>query len=307
VGGGRHTENLDLVPLRVVSTEPTSLSVVIPTRDGSQLELDLDSVAAQVAVVGGEIVVVDGRGVTSPENGVVRWIGCPDDDLYRLRATAIGAATGAVVAIGEDHVVPRPDWPMAVLRAHAEHPDAPAISGCLANGSTHTCAGRANFLAFAASFSIEMADTRATRPPPSSTLSFKRDALTDVKDRPGELEGALIPELFERGALVRDKRVVVDNHQDHGIVWSIRNAFWSARSSYGATSRHQTPRQRRKVARWALIHVAPGLCREAKAAARPLNARFRDLVVVAAIATAAALGAAIGALFGPGRAPNRVA
>jgi hypothetical protein len=293
--------------LRIVSKEPKSLSVVIPTRDGSQLGRHLESLAAQVDAVGGEVVVVDGRGVTNPENGVVRWIGCQDDDLYRLRATAIDAARGAVVAISEDHVIPRPDWPMAVLRAHADHPGAPAISGCLANGTTRTCAGRANFLAFAASFSIEMADVQPERPPPSSTLSFKRAALADVKGRPGELEGVLIPELFERGALVRDKRVVVDHYQDHGIVWSIRNAFWSARASYGATSRHQTPQHRRKVARWALTHVAPGLWREAKAAARPLNASLADLGVVAVIATAAALGAVMGSLFGPGRASHRVA
>jgi hypothetical protein len=281
--------------------------VVIPTRDGSRLDALLAQLVPEVDAVGGEIIVVDGQGVTAPEDGVVRWIGCQDDDLYRLRATAIGAARGAVVAIGEDHVIPRPEWPMAVLRAHADHPNAPAISGCLANGTTRTCAGRANFLAFAASSSIEMADVQPARPPPSSTLSFKRAALADVKGRPGELEGVLIPELFERGALVRDKRVVVDHYQDHGIVWSIRNAFWSARASYGATSRHQTPQQQRKVARWALTHVAPGLWREARVAARPLDARLPDLVVVAAIATAAALGAAIGSLFGPGNAQNRVA
>lgn len=101
-----------------------------------------------------------------------------------------------------------------------------------------------------------MADTPARRPPPCSTLSFKREVLAGVEDRPGIFEAELIPELFTRGTIVRDKRVVVDHHQDHGIVWSIRNAGWSGRAPFGYLSRQQTPQQRRRAARQTFFHLA---------------------------------------------------
>src|SRR5262249_45304077 len=147
---------------------------------------------------------------------------------------ALIEARGAIVAIGEDHAVPRPGWCEAVIRAHAERPEAPAIVGCLVNATDATVAGHANFLAFAAPWQPPMPTLPPKRPPPSSTLSLKRSALEGIEDEaPGWFEAGLLPALFEEGRLVADDRIVVDHHQDHGGLWSVVNAFHSARSSYG--------------------------------------------------------------------------
>ena len=110
------------------------------------------------------------------------------------------------------------------------------------------------------------------RPPPSSVLSFKRDALEGIaSEPPGWLEAELIPSLFERGLMVADERVVADHFQDHGCWWSVYNGFDSARSSYGFKRSVLTPAQRREVARWALSRASRARCDRSCATSRTLG------------------------------------
>jgi hypothetical protein len=217
-------------------------------------------------------------------------------------------ASGEVVAIGEDHAMPRADWCEAVIRAHAEHPEAAAIVGCLVNGTDATLAGRANFLAFASAWQPPMPTLPSGRPPPSSTLSFKRDALERIEsEAPGWLEAELMPSLFDRGLMVADERIVVDHFQDHGSLWSIRNAFHSARASYGYHRAKNAPADRRRVARWAIGGVPRQVRREAREASGETRATAPERGLITLIGVAAGLGGAMGSLFGSGRSPERVA
>ena len=137
-----------------------------------------------------------------------------------------------------------------MIRAHAEHPEAAAVAGCLVNATDATVVGRANFLAFAAAWQPPMPTLPGGRPPPASALSFKRDALEGIgSHEPGWLEGELIPSLFEEGLMAADDRIVVDHHQDHGGLWSLVNGFHSARCSYGRHRDGLTPAARRRLAR----------------------------------------------------------
>lgn len=281
------------------------LSLVIAVRDGiDEIRWVLDAVLPQARESGTEVLVVGRVGESAPEG--VRLVPVDDDNIFVLRKIGIRAARGEIIAIGEDHAVPRPDWCRAVLRAHAEHPDAAAIAGCLANATVDTLSGRGNFLAFAACVQPPM-PVLPQRPPPLSALSFKRAALDGSQERLGWVEADLVPRLFAAGRIAADDRVVVDHYQDHGIVWSIVNAFHSARSSYGYVCAPRSRRERVRQARWSLANWPRRIMAEARAATRGRAGTRADLAMVAVVGTAAGLGGAVGALSGPGRSPNRVA
>jgi len=286
------------------------ISVVIPIpawEHQTAIAAVLDALVPQVEAVHGEIVVVDGRGGPSSEEPPIRWISVTDPNLLRLRARAARAAQGEIIAIGEDHAVPHPGWCEAVLRAHAEHPEAAAIVGCLINATTATTAGRANFLAFAAPYAPPLLALPAHRTPPVSALSFKQDALTDLGDATGSLETDLIPRLYFGGRMVADPRIRLDHYQDHGLSWSVRNLFSVTRSAYGYAQNRDTPQRRWEIARWLLRNVPGPHVRDARAAAgRGFRARV-DLGATGLICVAGALGGIVGTYAGPGRAPERMA
>ena len=284
-----------------------SLSVVVPARQGRSLLDGLRPLAEQVEAVGGEIVVVDGSGEHVRPTLPVRWIAVSDTNLLRLRSVAVRAASGAIVAIGEDHAVPRAGWCEAILRAHSEHPDAAAVAGCLVNATDRTVAGRANFIGFAAQYSPPMASLPVQQPPPASTLSFKREVLDELGDSTGRLESDLIPRLFREGRIAADDRVLVEHHQDKGIVWSAQNAFASARAGYGYGRVRQEPAHRREVVRWVLTRMPGVLWQDARDAREKTRYLRRDLPAIALVQASAVAGATLGTLRGPGRAPDRVA
>lgn len=284
------------------------LSIVLPVRqrsDGDFVDTVLDALAVQVKATNAEVVLVGET--TRAESDGVRVARVQSEDLFVLRTIGVMHARGEIIAIGEDHAVPRPDWCEALLRAHAEHPGAPAVAGRLVNATDDTVCGRANFLAFSARYTeagLREADA-AQFPPPFSALSFKRDAMPDVIPV-AWLETAYTPELFVEGRIAVDARIVVDHHQDHGLRWSLANAFHSARAGYGYASFGMSPSERRRQARWAVTNW-PG--RTADEARLGGTTGRRDLVTlsVRAIGCAVGIGAAVGSVFGPGSSPRRVA
>jgi hypothetical protein len=277
------------------------LSVVIALRDGLRgIDDVLAGLLPQARRTGAEVLLVGP--IRAPVPDPARAVHVDSADIFRLRLAGIEAARGEVVAIGEDHAVPQPDWCAATIRAHAEHPDAPAIVGCLVNITDTTLSGRGNFLSFAAPFAPPMPEL-PQRPPPGSAISFKRSVLEEARGRVGYFETVLMPRLSDEGRLVADDRILVDHRQDQGIAWSIANAFHSARASYGYASRDLAASERARRARWSAVRWTPRLLREARAA----GSSRRELAMVAVVSTAAGVGGAVGSVFGPGRSPQLVA
>jgi hypothetical protein len=278
------------------------LSAIVPVREGlREIEPVLASLLPQAHATGTEVLVV-GRSERAAPAGV-RLVRVDDDNIFRLRMAGIHAARGAVVAMGEDHAVPRPDWCEAVIRAHEERPDIPAIAGCLVNATTRTVGGRGNFLAFAAPYQPPMPELPGRRPPPLSALSVKREALAEVDDALGRFEAVLVPRLFAEGQMVADDRIVVDHYQDHGLLWPIGNGFHGARAAYGYLCAQQGAPDRLRQARWSLANWPRRLLGEARGRTQSRS----DLALVALVGIGVGVGGAVGALAGPGRSPHRVA
>jgi hypothetical protein len=278
------------------------LSVILPAREGlHEIERVLDALLPQARRTGAEVLVVGPMSGPAPE--CVRLVRVDDGNIFRMRMLGIQAARGEVVAIGEDHAVPRPDWCDAVIRAHAERPEAPAIAGCLANGTDRTLSGRANFLAFSAAYEPPMPELPSVRPPPASTLSVKRSVLASLGEQLGEFETALVPRLFAEGKIVADDRIVTDHYQDHGVAWAIVNSFHAARAGYGYQRAGLCREERLSQARWSLVNWPPRVMDEVRGVA----AGRKELAVIALVAAAAGVGGAVGSLTGPGRSPVRVA
>jgi hypothetical protein len=289
--------------------QPT-LSVVIPARDGmADLGPVLEALLPAAEACGVEVLIVgDVEEAERPAGGHVRLIPMRETDILVLRRRGLAEARAEVIAIGEDHAVPRPGWCEAVIRAHSERPDADAVVGCLVNATDDTISGRANFLAFAAPWQPPMPSLPPGRPPPSSTLSLKRRALRGIEaEAPGWFEAGLLPALFEEGRMVADDRIVVDHHQDHGSVWSIRNSFHSARSSYGYERMKRDSAARRQLARWAITAIPRRQITEARDGLRGTRTTAPESALIALIALGAGLGAAAGLLIGPGLSADRLA
>jgi hypothetical protein len=286
------------------------LSVVIPTRDGlAELDPVLDALLPAAETSGAEVLVVGDVGTAQPlSEGPLRLIPMPEPDILVLRRQALAEARGEIIAIGEDHAVPRPEWCDAVIRAHTERPDADAVVGCLVNGTDKTLVGRANFLAFASPWQPPMATLPSGRPPPASALSLKRGVLRGIaREAPGFFEAGLLPALFEEGRMVADDRIVVDHFQDHGSLWSIRNSFHSTRSSYGYERSKLNTASRRALARWAVAEIPRHRRSEAREALNGSPMRGAESALFSVISVAAGLGAAAGLMIGPGRSAARVA
>lgn len=292
------------------SSAAPPLTVVVPVREGlGEVAELLESMLPGAEAVGAEVVVVGRLTATEdPPGRCVRLVPVDSEDMLELHRRGVEAAFGEVVAMGEDHAVPRPGWWEAVIRAHRENPEAPAVAGCLVNATDATVAGRANFLAFAAPWQPPMPSLPAHRPPPCSALSFKRSALAPVASNPaGWLEAVLIPSVFAAGEMAADERIVVDHYQDHGVLWSVRNAFHSARSSYGCERETLSAEGRREVAYWALKNIPRRLRDEARQGSGARTLARREAALVNAIASAHGLGGVVGVLRGVGSSPDRVA
>lgn len=286
----------------------TPLTVIVATREGAgPLETLLAVLTPQLRSSGADAVVVCGSGEPAPAglDGGVTWISTEGRNILELRQQAIEHARGVVLAFGEDHALPGPGWVDAILRAHREHPYAAMVVGCLVNATDATVAGRANFLAFAAPFAPPM-KTLPGRPPPFSTVSIKQRELEFPLFNPGDIESKLVPKLIAEGGAVCDDRIIVHHYQDHGVQWSVVNAFANARANYGYAHESLGRAHRNEVLRWICSTLFARQIGEVWAARSMMRSPL-DFVLGTVLSAATSLGALVGTLAGPGRAAERVA
>lgn len=206
------------------STRPP-LSVVVGTTEGwPYVQPVLDAIRGDAEALGVEILFVDGSGHQPPRRedigGHVRWLTSRSTSVFKLYAEGLREALGEVVATTEDHAVPRPGWCAAILRAHAEHPEAAAIGGAIENGSRHSLIAWASYFITQGPHMAPLGNRQVPMTTNEANVSYKRSAVVDLDDNDGLGFMAILhnQRLAERGEILRvDDRMVVDHFETVGL------------------------------------------------------------------------------------------
>lgn len=283
-----------------------SLSVVVGAIHDSDTVRDLArTLEPQLAAVAGELIVADGS-----DEGIV-GVDCalhlPGADVFTLRAEALRIARGDIVAVTEDHALPIGDWCEAILKAHAERPEA-ALVGWVENHSTASIMDWSHFLLTWAHFLPPLPPRDRSRMPPAANVAFKRGVLIGIDIVPGRFELEVLPHLYDIGELVFDNSFGIGHVQERGAE-SLLHHFHNGRGSV-SMPRRRIPRRERlwRVLRsplqpWRLTYHS---FREARA--RPDHRRIAlcALPFMLLVAHAHAVGEAIGLVAGPGGSLNEI-
>ncbi len=195
--------------------------------------------------VNAEILIADGSGRPPPDDPVVAaavtWLRIDENSVFKLVELNVAKASGDVVALTEDHCTARPGWVPAILRAHAEYPNAAAIGGAIENESSGTSPLRwASHLMTQGAHMAPLANGPSGLIANEANVSYKRWALADVESHPlGFMTIRHTRALGDRGEqLVNDDRIVVDHHESLGIKATAVIHFDDGRTVAGFRRRH---------------------------------------------------------------------
>jgi GT2 family glycosyltransferase len=113
-----------------------SASIVVPTRQRqSYLAVALDSIRAEAAELGAEVVVVDDAGPDEATRELAERLGARYEadpaarGLNAVRNTGVQRSSGALVVFLDDDIRAREGWLAALLRAAREHPRQDVFAG----------------------------------------------------------------------------------------------------------------------------------------------------------------------------------
>jgi hypothetical protein len=300
----------------MIATARPPLSMMFATiRGWPAARPALESLRDQVAAVGGEIVVMDGSANPPPAPDqvapFVRWVAHPGWSVFQLRHEGYREARGEIVAVTEDHCAARADTCAAILRAHAEHPDAIAIGGATENGTTRHLIDWAVFIVVQGPFMAPLANGPADRIAGAASVSYKRRALERFPDH-GPL-GAI--ELFDTASvrrdgetLVNDDRIRIIHHQSMGLAGTVSIEFHNGRTVAGF--------RRQTFARGDLLRVLASPALPLFRSIRSIRIAFGKSVSRATLVGAIPLivllqyahgaGELLGYLAGPGDSPRHL-
>jgi len=294
---------------------PALSIVVTTTQPWPEVRIALDSLAEQARAHDAEIIVADGSPDGRPPSVYVgvQWLHRPGATVFALRAEALKAARGDVVALTEDHCRVAPDWCAAVLRAHREHPEAAVIGGALENGATDSLVDWANFLIGNSAYLAPLGHGPQPDVTGQANVSYKRWALADYPT------DALAEDAFRRRLLaaghplVLDDRMRVAHVQSLGLRGTCAIHFHDGRSVAGSR-RPRSSRRRRgldlaKGVALPLRAVVAMLRVVARAARRDPALRgvaLRSAPLVLLVMSVRSAGELAGALAGPGDSPRQL-
>jgi hypothetical protein len=218
-----------------------SLSIAVGTTEGwPYVRPILEAIREDVEAVGAEILFADGSDrppPTADEIGRhVRWLKSPGTPVFGLYAQALRTARAEIIATTEDHALPRPGWVRAILRAHAEHPEAAAVGGAIENGSRGALLDWASYFITQGQHMAPLGDRQVSMTTNEANVSYKRRAVDAFDDNGGLGFMAILHNrrLAERGEILRvDDRMVVDHFETAGIRATSAIHFHNGRSIAG--------------------------------------------------------------------------
>jgi GT2 family glycosyltransferase len=213
------------------------LAVVIAAWNGPEsLERCLASLAEEIDT--GEIEVIVASNYASEAEGMIRaqypsvsLVALPREaTVPELRARGVARASGAIVALLEDHAVCAPGWAEAMRRAHRS-PWA-AVGGAVENASRSR---RIDWAVYFYDYGAYMPPGLAgeTAVLTGLNVSYKREALEAVGDeiRDGFFETRVHAALRDLGyRLYFEPGALVFHDKSHALVGAIRQAFHFGRS-----------------------------------------------------------------------------
>ena len=217
------------------------LSVVIGTGEGWPYVRELvDSLRGDAESVAAEILVADGSDNPAPlpeEIGEhVRWLQRPGASVFELYALGMAEACGTIVALTEDHAMPRPGWMKAVMDAHAQHPEAAAIGGAIENGSPDALLEWASYFTTQGPHMAPLGDREVSMTTNEANVSYKRGAIErhDPNEGLGFMAILYNRRLAEAGEILRvDDRMVVDHFETVGLRWTTSIHYHNGRTISG--------------------------------------------------------------------------
>jgi hypothetical protein len=168
----------------VSSSSASALAVVLPTDRLETVAATLDALRRQTVAHRLEVILVTPSGVAVAEPdpagdfASVRRVECGDLDqnswLPRARAAGVRAATAPVVALGETHSFPEPEWAAALLAAH-EGPWA-AVGARMLNANPGSAISWAGLLIDFGPW-VELGERGPMSEMPGHNTSYKREIL----------------------------------------------------------------------------------------------------------------------------------
>lgn len=293
------------------------LSIVVGTRQGwAFVRPTLEAIRADAEAAGAEIVVADGSGTTAPDSAEagpsVRWLRFDEPSVFKLFAEGMRVARGEIIATTEDHAIPRPGWVGAILRAHAEHPEAAAIGGPIENGSAGSLLDWASYFSTQGPHMAPLGDREVPVTSNEANISYKRRVLDGFDDNEGLGFMAILNNrrLSKRGAILRvDDRIVVDHFQEVGFGPTTAIHFHNGRAISGFRRRNgMRPEEWLRVATSMLLPAwrTMRIMRETWAKGRMRRRLIASAPMCLWLEYSQGVGNLVGYMTGPGDSPDHL-
>ena len=279
--------------------------VISSTDDWEHIQPCVEAVLAQAHSLGAEVIVASAADEPDwPAGGRprLRWVRCPGASPFGLRAAAIAAATGDVIAITEDHCNPRPDWASRILDEFRAFPRCIAIGGAVVNGTVDTVVDRASF---EATFARYAPDALTAPVPCIANLALRRE-WASAGGPVGWLEFTFLPAIGRLPGAVRLSAKILSVHSQPLCLWTALGLHYhNGRSATGLMQEAERSSLASAASEgWRMLRS-----RRADRHRSPRNGRRESAVVLALVGAfecAHAVGIAVGAYAGAGHSAHRL-
>ncbi len=228
------------------------LSIIIASINGqSYLQECLKALHQQVGNISVEVIVADcvGTAITdlvATEYPEVKLIAFNEfQTVAVLRATAIRAAQGEIIAITEDHCIPPPNWYESIWQAHQKYA-AVAIGGTVDNGATDRLLDWAVFFCEYGKFMSPGPDG-IVHDLPAPNVSYKHHALTAMLDqlKQGYRETFVHNYLATQGEILWSDSTISMIHKKHFTLWGfLTERYHYSRAFAGQRNATMSPLRR---------------------------------------------------------------
>ena len=304
-------------PAAVPAEPPTpDVTVVIASVNGLPYPLAcLDGLARQEGAPAFEVIVADCTGPSTaaavrerhPDVRVLRY----DDQksVPWLRSAGIAAAQGRLVAVTEDHCVPRPDWVASLVAAHRRTGWA-AVGGGVENGAVRRTV---DWAAYFCEYSQLMSpvDAGPNDAVPGMNVAYDMEALAPVRHLfdEGAWEHSLHQGLRDAGYQTGLDPSIVVSHEKHFTVAMFMRERWHYSRAFAGQRVAGLPPSRRLAWAAGSLLLPPVLLARvaANVSRRGHRGRLaRALPLMLLFSTVWAAGETVGYLAGPGDSMVRI-